>query len=125
MEIINTKDVYDPIGPFSQSVITGNLIFTAGIGGIDLSGKVVSNNLEEQTEQCLKNIKTVLAASGASLQNVVKAFVYLTDIKDYEKVNAIYAKHMGDHRPARCCVAVKELPANELMKIEVIAEKPA
>jgi len=125
MQIIKTDKAYEPIGPFSQAVVVDNLIFSAGIGGLDpKTCKVVSNDVEEQTVQCLENIKVVLEASGAELKDVVKAVVYLLNISDYAKVNAIYAKYMGDHRPARCCVAVKELPADELMKIEVIARKP-
>jgi len=91
---------------------------------VAINGKVVSNNVEEQTVQCLENLSIILKAAGVGFKDVVKAFVYLTDMNDYARVNAIYAKYMGDHRPARCCVAVKELPVNELMKIEMIAVKP-
>lgn len=125
MEFVKTDKVYNPIGPFSQAVIVGNLVYSSGIGGLELeTGKVVSDDVEEQTVQCLENIKEVLKAAGVELKDVVKAFVYLVNMDDYARVNAIYARYMGDHRPARCCVAVKELPANELMKIEVIAVKP-
>jgi 2-iminobutanoate/2-iminopropanoate deaminase len=79
--------------------------------------------VEEQTAQCLENIKAVLEAAGAGLRDVIKVVLYLVDIQDFAKVNAVYAKYMGDHLPARSCVTVKELPADELMKIEVIARR--
>lgn len=124
MKLISTDKVYDPIGPFSQALVVGNMVFTAGIGGLDKTGKAVSNDVEEQTVQCMENLKAVLEAAGVGFKDVVKAVVYLTNMKDYARVNAIYEKYMEGHRPARTCVAVKELPADELMKIEMIAVKP-
>ncbi len=121
-KIVETEEVYEPIGPFSQAVIAGGFIFTAGIGGLEPETcRVPSNDVEEQTIQCMENVKNVLKAAGAELQDVIKAVIYLVNMDDYGKVNEIYARYMGEHRPARCCVTVKELPANELMKIEAIA----
>lgn len=125
MKIVNSDKAFKPIGPFSHAVILDNYVYTCGVGGLDpKTNQVPSDDVEDQTVQCMENIKYILEEAGVGFKDVFKAIVYLTDIKDYAKVNAIYARYMGDNRPARCCVAVKELPANELMKIEVTARIP-
>ena len=125
MEIIKTSKVYEAIGPYSMGIVHGDLIFTAGLGGLKPdTGKVPSNDVEEQTVQCLENVKAVLEAAGAGFKDVIKVVVYLINMKDFAKVNAIYAKYVGAHLPVRSCVGVKELPADELVKMEVIARKP-
>jgi len=125
MEIVKTNKSYEPIGPYSQAIIHGDLIFTAGLGGLDPNtGKVPSNNVEEQAAQCMENIKAVLEAAGAGLKDVIKAVLYLANMDDFARVNVVYAKYMDGHSPARSCVSVKDLPANELVKLEVVARKP-
>jgi 2-iminobutanoate/2-iminopropanoate deaminase len=123
MKFITTDKVYNPIGPFSQGTVVGNMAFISGIGGLEMDGKAASLDVEQQTRKAMENCKHILEAGGFTFKDVVKACVYLTDINDYEKVNAIYAEFMGDHRPARICMAVKELPANEVMKLDLIAVK--
>lgn len=122
---VKTDKACQPIGPFSQAVVAGDWVFVSGLGGLDPKqpGKCVGPGLEEQTVQAMENIKAVLEAAGASFDDVVKATVYLLKMSDYPVVNEIYARYMGKVLPARCCVAVRELPANELMKLDVIAYK--
>jgi len=121
---VKTDKAPQPIGPFSQGVVVGNWVFVSGMGGLDpKTGKVVSSDLKEQTIQSMENMKAILEAAGASFDNVVKATVYLTDMADYPVVNDIYAGYMGKVLPARCCLAVKALPAEEIMKVDMIAYK--
>jgi len=119
-----TNKAPNPIGPFSQAVILDNWVFVSGMGGLDpKTGKVVSLDLKEQTVQAMENVKAILEAAEASYEDVVKSVVYLTKMADYPVVNEIYASYMGKILPARCCVAVSELPAEEIMKLDVIAFK--
>ena len=121
---VKTEKAAQPIGPFSQGTVVGNWVFVSGMGGLSpKTGKVVSSDLKEQSVQSMENMKAILAAAGADFNDVVKATVYLTEMADYPVVNEIYARYMGKVLPARCCVAVKELPADELMKVEMIAYK--
>jgi len=119
-----TNKAPNPIGPFSQAVILDNWVFVSGMGGLDpKTGKVVSLDLKEQTVQAMENVKAILEAAEVSYEDVVKSVVYLTKMADYPVVNEIYASYMGKILPARCCVAVSELPAEEIMKLDVIAFK--
>lgn len=122
---VKSDKACQPIGPFSQAVIVGDWVFVSGLGGLDPKqpGKCVGPSLKEQTVQAMENVKAVLEAAGASFDDVVKATVYLLKMSDYPVVNEIYASYMGKILPARCCVAVSELPADELMKLDVIAHK--
>jgi 2-iminobutanoate/2-iminopropanoate deaminase len=121
---VTTNKAAQPIGPFSQAIIVDNWVFVSGMGGLDpKTGKVVGPGLKEQTVQAMENVKAILEAAGSSYDEVAKAVVYLTKMADYPVVNEIYASYMGKPYPARCCVAVSELPANEIMKLDVIAYK--
>jgi 2-iminobutanoate/2-iminopropanoate deaminase len=121
---VTTNKAAQPIGPFSQAIVVDNWVFVSGMGGLDpKTGKVVGPGLKEQTVQAMENVKAILEAGGSSYDEVVKAVVYLTKMADYPVVNEIYASYMGKPYPARCCVAVSELPANEIMKLDVIAYK--
>lgn len=122
---VKLVNAYPHSGPFSQATVIGPWIYTIGAGGMDpKTRKVVSADVAEQTAQSMKNLSTILAACGATLQHVVKANVYIVDINDYDRVNEVYLAAMGTHRPARCCVGVASLPSDEKMKIEMIAYKP-
>ncbi len=125
VKMIKTDKACQPIGPFSQAVVVENWIFVSGLGGLDPKqpGKCVGPGIKEQTVQSMENLKAVLEAAGASFNDVVKATVYLTKMSDYPVVNEIYGRYLGEVLPARCCVAVSELPAEEIMKIDVIAYK--
>jgi 2-iminobutanoate/2-iminopropanoate deaminase len=120
---IKTEKAPEPIGPFSQAVVVDKWVFVSGMGGLDpkQTGKCVGPGLREQSVQAMENVKAILEAAGAGFDDVVKATVYLTKMSDYPVVNEIYAGYMGRVLPARCCVAVRDLPADEIMKLDVIA----
>jgi 2-iminobutanoate/2-iminopropanoate deaminase len=123
MEVILTKEASQPVGPYSQAMAAGGFIFTSGQIPVGVDGKVVGTEIEGQTEQVIKNLKAVLAAGGAGLQDVVKATVFLKNLGDFAKFNAVYAKHFGSHKPARSTAEVSGLALGVLVEIEVIAQK--
>lgn len=109
------------IGPYSQAVSFGDLLFTSGQIALNPeNGEVVGKNIEEQTEQVMKNISAILEANKIDFKNVIKTTCFLADIADFAKFNEIYAKYFVSN-PARSCVAVKELPKSVLCEVEVIA----
>ena len=117
---VDVPNAPKPVGPYSPAVISGNLVFVAGQSGRDPVTDVVSEDVEVQTEQCLKNVATILEAAGSSLSKVVRCGVFLVDMNDFKKMNGVYARTFGDHRPARTTVAVSELPGPGL-KVEIDA----
>ncbi|MGD0480869.1 MAG: RidA family protein [Terracidiphilus sp.] len=124
--IITTDGAPAAIGPYAQGVRVGNLIFTAGQGGLDpITGQVVPGGINEQTARTIENLKAVLEAGGSSLGQVVKATVFLKDINDFAAMNAVYGSFFegdSDTLPARTTVEVARLPRNLLVEIEVVAE---
>ncbi|MCR4609648.1 MAG: RidA family protein [Eubacterium sp.] len=122
-EIISTDKAPAAIGPYSQAVKVGNLLFTSGMIPIDpATNTLVEGGIEVQAEQALTNIKNLLEASGSSTDKVVKTVVFIKDMNDFAKVNEIYAKYFTDNYPARSCVEVARLPKDVLIEIEAIAE---
>ena len=122
MEKIKTKDVPEAIGPYSQAIKSGNLVFCAAqIGMNPETGLMVHGGIEEQTQQILVNLKNVLEAAGSSLDNAVKVTVYLSDINFFEKMNEVYAKHFTG-KPARATIQAVRLPKDALVEIDVVAE---
>ena len=122
MRIIATDGAPKAIGPYSQAVAAGELIFCAGQVALDpASGDSVAGDVTAQTERVLDNLSAVLAAAGSDLQHVVKTTVYLTDFNDFAAMNAAYAKRFGDHRPARATVGVSALPKGLRVEIECVA----
>lgn len=122
MEAVYTKNAPDAIGPYSQAIKAGNLVFTSGQIPIDpATGTVEAVTIEEQTEQVCKNICAVLEAAGTSIDKVVKTVCFLSDMNDFAAFNAVYAKYFTG-KPARSCVAVKTLPKNVLVEVDTIAE---
>ena len=122
MNVVYTKNAPDAIGPYSQAIVTNGLVFTSGQIAINPeSGKVEAETIKEQTEQVCKNIKAVLEAAGSSLENVVKTVCFLKDMNDFAAFNEVYGKYFTG-KPARSCVAVKELPKNVLVEIDTVAE---
>lgn len=110
------------IGPYSQAIVTDDVVYTAGQVALDpASGELVGKTVAEQTEQALKNIAAVLAASGSSLGQVVKTTVFLADMADFAAMNEVYAKHFGGHRPARSTVQAAGLPKGARVEIDAIA----
>ncbi|MDR0497419.1 MAG: RidA family protein [Treponema sp.] len=122
MKVIQTNNAPGAIGPYSQAMITGNLVYTSG--QIPLSpetGEVIGTSITEQTEQVCKNIKALLEASGSSIEKVVKTTCFLADMNDFAAFNDVYAKYFTG-KPARSTVAVKGLPRNVLVEVETITE---
>ena len=123
MEYIYTKNAPDAIGPYSQGMVVGNLVFTSGQIAINpASGAVEGTTIQEQTEQVCRNLSAVLEAAGTTLEKVVKTTCFLSDMADFAAFNEIYGKYFTG-KPARSCVAVKTLPKNVLVEVEAIAEK--
>lgn len=121
-EIISTKNAPGAIGPYSQGVKTGNMIFTSGQLPIDpANGELVEDDVKKAAAQALENVKAILAESGASLNNVVKTVVFLKDINDFAAVNEVYASYFTSDFPARSCIQVAKLPKGALLEIEAIA----
>ena len=121
-EKIYTKNAPDAIGPYSQAVKVGNLVFTSGQIAINpASGAVEATTIEAQTEQVCKNLSAVLEAAGSSLEKTVKTVCFLSNMADFAAFNEVYGKYFTG-KPARSCVAVKTLPKNVLVEVDVIAE---
>jgi len=123
MEEISTDDAPDSIGPFSQGIRSGGRIYVSGQGPVDPdTGDLVGDDIREETELTLENIEAVLAAAGSSLDDVVKATVFVQDMDDYDAVNEVYGEYMSDPYPARSAVQVEDLPVDIGVEIEVVAE---
>ena len=123
MKVISTKKAPAAIGPYSQAIRVGNLVYTSGQIPIDpATGAFVEGGIKEQTRQSLTNVKAILEEAGTSLANVVKTTVFMADIADFADMNSVYAEFFTEPYPARSAVAVKTLPKGALVEIEVIAE---
>lgn len=125
MKIISTNNAPQAIGPYSQAIAVNGMIYTSGQIALLPDGTMLTGGVEEQTEQVMKNLSAVLEAGDASLSNVIKTTIFLADMDDFTKVNEIYAKYFGNHKPARSTVAVKTLPKNALVEVECIALRDA
>jgi 2-iminobutanoate/2-iminopropanoate deaminase len=126
-ELVHAPNAPAAPGPFSHATTVGPWVYVSGMGGLDpKTGEVVSDDVIAQTRQCIANLKSILEAAGATLQDVVKATVYLTDMADYPRVNKVYEEMLAPNKPARTCVAVSALPVRERMKIDLVAyrERP-
>ncbi|MFC0216131.1 RidA family protein [Paenibacillus chartarius] len=121
LEIIATTGAPAAIGPYSQAIKAGNLVFTSGQIPLDASGQLVEGGIKEQAHQVFRNLQAVLAEAGSSLQQVVKATVFLKDMGQFAELNEIYASYFGDHKPARSTVEVARLPRDVLVEIELVA----
>ena len=123
MDELSTANAPESIGPYSQGIRDGNRIFVSGQGPLDPdTGEVISGDISEQTERTLQNAEAILEAGGASLNDVVKATVFVTDMDNYDAVNEVYGEYMSDPFPARSAVEVGNLPGLFDVEIEVIAE---
>ena len=119
---ISTENAPAAIGPYSQAVVCGSLLFTSGQIPINPeNGNIEAEGITAQTEQVMKNLGAVLAAAGSSYEKAVKTTCFLADIGDFAAFNEVYAKYFTE-KPARSCVAVKDLPRGVLVEVEVIAE---
>lgn len=121
-EIISTENAPGAIGPYSQAVKAGNLVFVSGQIPIDpATGEFVSGDIPEQTSQVLKNLSAILEAAGSSLNNVVKTTVYLADMNDFGQMNAVYHEFFIENKPARATVEAARLPRDAKVEIDCIA----
>jgi len=122
MQTISTPMAPQAIGPYSQGIITGHLVFTAGQIALDPDTmEMVGSDVAEQTQRVMLNLEAVLKAAGTDLDNVVKTTVYLADMAYFPAMNDVYAKHFGDHKPARATVQAGGLPKGALVEIDAIA----
>lgn len=122
IQVIHSDDAPKAVGPYSQAMIHAGLLYTSGqIGLIPEKGELAGSDVESQAVQVTKNLSAVLKAAGASVNDIIKANIYLVDMGDFPKVNAIYADWLGEHRPARATVAVAQLPLGAKIEIDLIA----
>ncbi|KOA21260.1 2-iminobutanoate/2-iminopropanoate deaminase [Clostridium homopropionicum DSM 5847] len=121
-QIVYTKNAPAAIGPYSQGVIIGNLLFTSGQIPINpATGELVNDDIAMATERVMENIKAILEEAGTTLENVVKTTILLNDMNDFQKVNEIYGKYFTNEQPARSCFQAAKLPKDALVEIEVVA----
>ncbi|MDD5907927.1 MAG: RidA family protein [Clostridia bacterium] len=121
---INTDKAPGALGPYSQAVEIDQLVYTSGQLGIDPATGELADGVEAQAKQALENVKAILAEAGLEMSSIIKTLVFIKDMNDFGKVNAIYAQYInGDVLPARSCVEVAALPKGGLVEIEVIAKK--
>ena len=122
MKVISTTKAPATIGPYSQAIKVGNLVYTSGQIPIDpQTGSIVEGGIKEQTRQSLTNVKAILEEAGLTMANVVKTTVFMADMNDFAEMNAVYAEFFSEPYPARSAVAVKTLPKGALIEIEVVA----
>jgi len=122
MDIINSDQAPKAIGPYSQAIRAGNVIYTSGQIALDpATGALVEGDFAAQAHRVFENLKAVLAAGGATFANVAKATVYLTDLANFTTLNEIYASYFGDTKPARTTVGVAQLPKGGLVEIDLVA----
>ncbi|WP_314590641.1 RidA family protein [Paenibacillus terrigena] len=121
LETIATTNAPAAIGPYSQAMKFGNLLFTSGQIPLGLDGQIVEGGIAEQTHQVFHNLQAVLAEAGATFSSVIKATVFIKDMNQFAALNEIYASYFGDHKPARSTVEVARLPKDVLVEIELIA----
>lgn len=122
MQKIYTNQAPEAVGPYSQAVVTGGLVYTSGQIALDpKTGELVGKTIEEQAEQVMKNLAAVLEAAGSSPEKAVKTLCFLTDMGDFAAFNAVYARYFTE-KPARSCVGIQSLPKGAICEVEVIAE---
>ena len=122
---VRAANLPPPVGPYSPGMGFERLVFVSGQGGVDPTTGALAPNVEAQTEQCLRNIQTILEAAGSSLQHVLRCGVFLIDMREFAKMNGVYARMFGDHRPARTTVQVAGLPGDGLrVEIDAVAYRP-
>ena len=122
--VISTDKAPAAIGPYSQEIEVNGMIYTSGMIPIDPStGELVTGSVEAQAEQAISNLEALLAASGSSIEKVVKTVVFISNMDDFGKINEVYAKHFKEPYPARSCVQVARLPKDVAIEIEAVAVK--
>jgi len=122
MKAVSTTGAPAAIGPYSQAMQVGDMLYTAGQIALNIEGEMVSEEVHDQTHQVLKNLGEILAAAGATYTDVIKTTIFLVDMDDFLAINTVYAEYFGEHKPARSTVAVKALPRDAKVEIECIAK---
>ena len=121
-EVIHTDNAPAAIGPYSQAIKAGNLLFVSGqVPFVPATEEIVEGDVKAQTAQSLKNLQAILKEAGADFSNVVKTTVFIKDMNEFAQVNEVYAEYFGDNKPARACVEVARLPRDVKVEIELIA----
>jgi len=121
MEFLNTNKAPAAIGPYSQAVKVNGMLYTSGQIALTPSGEMIENDIKKQTIQIFENLRAILEESGGSFNDVIKVGIFLTDMNDFGIVNTIMAEVFGDHKPVRSTIAVKSLPKNAMLEMDVIA----
>jgi 2-iminobutanoate/2-iminopropanoate deaminase len=127
VQAVSARNLPSPVGPYSPGMVCGNLVFVSGQAGRDpATGRLAGADVEAQTEQVLKNIATILEAAGSGLPHVLRCGVFLVDMKEFPRMNEVYARAFGSHRPARTTVEVSGLPGDGLrVEIDAVALIPS
>lgn len=122
MKVLHTDNAPAAVGPYSQAIKVGDFIFTSGQLALDPStGELVNDEIQKAARRSLDNVKAILEDAGSSLDKVVKATIFLSDMGNFGKVNEVYGEYFSEHKPARSCVEVAKLPKDALIEIEVVA----
>lgn len=124
MQPVNSPDVALAIGPYSHAMKSNGFLYTAGQMPVTPDGKIEATDIVGQTRQIFRNVRSLLSAEGLSTSSVVKTTVFLQDLSDYPKLNAVYAEEFGEHKPARSTVQVAALPLGAKVEIEFVVELP-
>ena len=123
-KVVSTNKAPQAIGPYSQGMIAGNMVYTSGQLGIDpTNGEIVSSSIQDEARQSLKNVEAVLKEAGAELTDVIKTTVFVKDLNQFAEINEVYSEFFSEHKPARSCVEVARLPKDGNIEIEAIALK--
>ena len=123
-KVVSTEKAPQAIGPYSQGMLAGNMIYTSGQLGIDpANGEIVSTSIQDEARQSLKNVEAVLKEAGVELSDVIKTTVFVKDLGQFTDINKIYSEFFSEHKPARSCVEVARLPKDANIEIEAIALK--
>jgi len=122
IKMFNTDNAPAAVGPYSHAVIAGEMIYVSGqVPFNPAKGELVKSGIEDEAKQCLENVKAILVDAGTCLENVVKATIFIKNMDDFGKINAVYGTYFSEHKPARACVEVARLPLGVNVEIEVIA----
>ncbi|WP_416197715.1 MAG: Endoribonuclease L-PSP [Sporanaerobacter sp.] len=120
--VVSTDKAPAAIGPYSQGMKAGNMIFTSGqLPIVPETGELITNDIKKETRQSLENVKAILNEAGATLEDVVKVTIFISDMNKFGEINEVYGEYFKDHKPARSCVEVAKLPKNGNVEIEAIA----
>ncbi|HXM18796.1 MAG TPA: Rid family detoxifying hydrolase [Candidatus Tumulicola sp.] len=125
MKVISTPSAPQPVAAYSQGIVANGFVYTAGQVGLDVASGLLVDGIEAQAERALTSVKNIIEAAGLSVADIVKVTIFVTDLSKFALVNAVYARFVGDHRPARSTVGVAALPLGAMIEVEAIAAQPS